>query len=435
MRKQRRHIRMHVVKQMVPGARVVRGLDWKWRDQDGGTSGEGTVTGELHNGWIDVSWDSGGSNSYRMGAEGKFDLNLAPSHDPDKVRKDASSSPGRTSEATTPSTPVAPPTSALSALASRIAAATSSRPKPATASAGSTAVASVLTSRKSSSTPSLNDATEARAATSDAAASSVASSEQASSAENLTSVIRRTAATVAESVMNLASEAVVTVKVESPEDGEKPQSEQAGATTAASASTSAAPQGDSIGSAMASALSGIAEHDLTAGASAPAPTPNSTGSPTGIQTPAEPEELETAAAGISFGVENQPPPQPTAQPAQPPQQMELSAREMLSNMSNREHLNLSAPARRLLRDAAAAEVALTSQKSSNNQSRSQAPGAMSVSVPNLTSNMERMEQTVSLLESFAVVARRNLGNSASNMRSNASSLVRLALSTANPGKH
>ena len=113
--------------------------------------------------------------------------------------------------------------------------------------------------------------------------------------------------------------------------------------------------------------------------------------------------------------------------------MELSAREMLTNMSNREHLNLSAPARRLLRDAAAAEVALTSQKSMNNQARSQAPGVMSVSVPNLTSNMERMEQTVSLLESFAAVARRNLGNSASHMRSNASSLVRLALSSANPG--
>ena len=36
--------------------------------------GEGTVTGELHNGWIDVMWDHGGANSYRMGAEGKYDL-------------------------------------------------------------------------------------------------------------------------------------------------------------------------------------------------------------------------------------------------------------------------------------------------------------------------------------------------------------------------
>ena len=38
-------------------------------------------------GWVDVTWDSGGSNSYRMGAEGKFDLCLAASHDPDKLQK------------------------------------------------------------------------------------------------------------------------------------------------------------------------------------------------------------------------------------------------------------------------------------------------------------------------------------------------------------
>ena len=39
-------------------------------------------------GWIDVTWDAGGSNSYRMGAEGKFDLMLAPSHDSDQLNKD-----------------------------------------------------------------------------------------------------------------------------------------------------------------------------------------------------------------------------------------------------------------------------------------------------------------------------------------------------------
>ena len=50
LRKQRRHVRTNVVKMMVPGARVIRGLDWKWRDQDGNPPGEGTVTGELHNG-------------------------------------------------------------------------------------------------------------------------------------------------------------------------------------------------------------------------------------------------------------------------------------------------------------------------------------------------------------------------------------------------
>lgn len=78
------------------GTRIIRGPDWKWRDQDGNPPGEGTVTGELHNGnaincfsydigdhvrffagWIDVYWDHGGSNSYRWGAEGKFDLTVA----------------------------------------------------------------------------------------------------------------------------------------------------------------------------------------------------------------------------------------------------------------------------------------------------------------------------------------------------------------------
>lgn len=43
-------MRSQVVKQIVVGTRVVRGIDWKWRDQDGTPAGEGTVTGELHNG-------------------------------------------------------------------------------------------------------------------------------------------------------------------------------------------------------------------------------------------------------------------------------------------------------------------------------------------------------------------------------------------------
>ena len=50
LRRQRRVLRTHVLKQMMPGARVVRGMDWKWRDQDGTPPGEGSVTGELHNG-------------------------------------------------------------------------------------------------------------------------------------------------------------------------------------------------------------------------------------------------------------------------------------------------------------------------------------------------------------------------------------------------
>ena len=65
LRRQRRLFRSQVMKYIVPGARVVRGIDWKWRDQDGNPAGEGAVTGEAHNGkkvflkrrnvWIDVS--------------------------------------------------------------------------------------------------------------------------------------------------------------------------------------------------------------------------------------------------------------------------------------------------------------------------------------------------------------------------------------------
>ncbi|XP_077945294.1 E3 ubiquitin-protein ligase HECTD1 isoform X3 [Gasterosteus aculeatus] len=93
LRRQRRLFRSQVMKYIVPGARVVRGIDWKWRDQDGNPSGEGAVTGEAHNGWIDVTWDAGGSNSYRMGAEGKFDLKLAPGFDPESAASAPSPKP------------------------------------------------------------------------------------------------------------------------------------------------------------------------------------------------------------------------------------------------------------------------------------------------------------------------------------------------------
>ncbi|XP_038147790.1 E3 ubiquitin-protein ligase HECTD1 isoform X2 [Cyprinodon tularosa] len=49
LRRQRRLFRSQVMKYIVPGARVVRGIDWKWREQDGNPPGEGTVTGEAHN--------------------------------------------------------------------------------------------------------------------------------------------------------------------------------------------------------------------------------------------------------------------------------------------------------------------------------------------------------------------------------------------------
>ena len=40
------------------------------------------MIGEIHDGWVEVSWDHGPVNSYRMGAEGKYDLKLAAGYEP-----------------------------------------------------------------------------------------------------------------------------------------------------------------------------------------------------------------------------------------------------------------------------------------------------------------------------------------------------------------
>lgn len=46
--------RHRLATQLSLGSRVVPGPDWKWRDQAGNPPGEGTVTGELHNGTVCV---------------------------------------------------------------------------------------------------------------------------------------------------------------------------------------------------------------------------------------------------------------------------------------------------------------------------------------------------------------------------------------------
>ncbi len=137
------------MKHMTVGAKVVRGIDWKWRDQDGSPPGEGTISSEWHNGWIDITWDQGGSNSYRMGAEGKYDLKLAPSFDPEAIQ-------------------------AAAGAQSKIPVRTSSKGKSGESS--SSAKSSVLTSRKSSSTSSLPEATDVPSSR-----PSVASTDQSSS--------------------------------------------------------------------------------------------------------------------------------------------------------------------------------------------------------------------------------------------------------------
>lgn len=65
---------------MKKGARVQRGVDWKWADQDGPKPGIGRVISDVgEDGWIRVQWDTGTTNSYRMGKEKKYDLKLSES--------------------------------------------------------------------------------------------------------------------------------------------------------------------------------------------------------------------------------------------------------------------------------------------------------------------------------------------------------------------
>ena len=84
---------------MKVGSAVVRGADWKWGDevitfavkssgaefclqgwptlsQDGNPPGQGQITKVKRNGWVELKWENGSTHSYRMGAEGKFDLKL-----------------------------------------------------------------------------------------------------------------------------------------------------------------------------------------------------------------------------------------------------------------------------------------------------------------------------------------------------------------------
>lgn len=166
LRKERRQIRAQL-KYITQGARVVRGVDWHWDDQDGSPPGEGTVTGEIHNGWIDVKWDHGLRNSYRMGAEGKYDLKLSNSENLTAPYDMNNSGAG---------------------LVPINAGSVSSAKKVYDKSLN------VLTSRKSSSTPSLPEATENK--------SSVASTEQATSVDNL--AWKQAVEVIAENVLSCA---------------------------------------------------------------------------------------------------------------------------------------------------------------------------------------------------------------------------------------
>ena len=64
------------------GTRVVRGRDWKWSNQDGGSIGTVIGVDWNKNGWTRIIWDhsmdtDGTTHTYRMGADSKYDLTLA----------------------------------------------------------------------------------------------------------------------------------------------------------------------------------------------------------------------------------------------------------------------------------------------------------------------------------------------------------------------
>ncbi|XP_022097091.1 E3 ubiquitin-protein ligase MIB1-like [Acanthaster planci] len=78
----RRKSKKIMARGIFPGARVVRGVDWEWEDQDGGSSRRGKVT-EIQD-WSSTSprsaayvlWDNGAKNLYRVGYEGMSDLKV-----------------------------------------------------------------------------------------------------------------------------------------------------------------------------------------------------------------------------------------------------------------------------------------------------------------------------------------------------------------------
>ncbi|XP_064604069.1 LOW QUALITY PROTEIN: E3 ubiquitin-protein ligase HECTD1-like [Liolophura sinensis] len=340
LRRQRRIMRTQVLQQMMPGARVSRGMDWKWRDQDGNPPGEGTVTGELHNGWIDVTWDAGGSNSYRMGAEGKYDLYLAPSHDPEKVKVQSKE---KVEAGATGGVKVRKPHTSQDKVKMTF-----------------LEQIGALTSRKSSSTPSLSDVSEKQ---------SVASTEQASSAENLTSSVKITAESIAEGIVNTASsDAIVTVTVDPAEEV------------------------SSTAESMVVVHRGVEQQNRDNCR------PEHSGYGFGMLQGAIAERSESIDSNISECKEDI----VGAEGGKPDQ---------FPDTFKGPHIK---------------HVKMDSRKG-DNQNRTNSSNPMSVSVPNLPTSME---QTVSLLESFASVARRNRSSNSNNMTrsNNASSLVRLALS-------
>ena len=59
------------------GDKVVRGSDWKWDDQDGGSGNVGEVKAVKESGWVTVQWSRKTKpGDYRWGKDGKFDVKV-----------------------------------------------------------------------------------------------------------------------------------------------------------------------------------------------------------------------------------------------------------------------------------------------------------------------------------------------------------------------
>jgi hypothetical protein len=111
---------MNVVKRdgFVRNAIVQRNpTDWTWGEQDGGNGKQGRLISIDDDMWARVTWDNGISNSFRAGANGKFDL--VYSHNPPRQHggtAPAAAAPPKSPAAPQPkpapkpaSPPVAPP--------------------------------------------------------------------------------------------------------------------------------------------------------------------------------------------------------------------------------------------------------------------------------------------------------------------------------------
>jgi hypothetical protein len=71
------HLVSEVLRGAHLGARVKRGPDWEWDNEDNwalGTTTRFDVSDK--EGWVKVRWDAGTENIYRVGAGGKYDLRV-----------------------------------------------------------------------------------------------------------------------------------------------------------------------------------------------------------------------------------------------------------------------------------------------------------------------------------------------------------------------